>query len=250
MSSTSPIDPVVGAASAGAGAPGAEPSPDQLRVLAAQFESLLLGQMLKTMRSSMSGDDEDSDSGFAPGPLGDALFAELSVALGRAGGLGLGDSLVQPLMRQSGIEGELAAGRAVSANEPPAAAGVSRAARITSGYGWRRDPVDGSLAFHKGTDVAMPVGQHVPAARGGTVSFAGELPGYGMTILLDHGSGIATRYAHLSELAVQAGETVAEGQIIARSGASGRATGPHLHFEVLEHGQPVNPGSWLLSTEF
>jgi len=70
-----------------------------------------------------------------------------------------------------------------------------------------------------------------------------ELSGYGLTVVVDHGGGIATRYAHLSEVNVKVGDTVQAGQDIARSGASGRATGPHLHFEVLEAGQPVDPRS-------
>jgi murein DD-endopeptidase MepM/ murein hydrolase activator NlpD len=113
--------------------------------------------------------------------------------------------------------------------------------RVTSSYGWRRDPLDGSLRLHKGTDIAMPVGQEVPAARAGRVGFAGELPGYGLTVVVNHDGGRATRYAHLSELTVGAGDAVVEGQVIARSGATGRATGPHLHFELLEDGKPVDP---------
>jgi murein DD-endopeptidase MepM/ murein hydrolase activator NlpD len=119
------------------------------------------------------------------------------------------------------------------------------AARVTSSYGWRRDPIDGAMRLHKGTDLAMAHGQEVPAARAGAVAFAGELPGYGLTVLINHDAGRATRYAHLSELMVKAGDVVAEGQVVARSGASGRATGPHLHFELLEHGQPVDPAGRL-----
>jgi murein DD-endopeptidase MepM/ murein hydrolase activator NlpD len=97
------------------------------------------------------------------------------------------------------------------------------------------------MRFHKGADIAMPIGEQVPAARGGRVTFAGELAGYGLTVVVDHGGDISTRYAHLSSLAVQGGDVVHEGQTLALSGASGRATGPHLHVELLEKGTPVDP---------
>ncbi len=136
----------------------------------------------------------------------------------------------------------------------PAAAGIdgsvldsarSLAGRISSSYGWRKDPLNGDLKFHKGADIAMPVGQEVPAARPGQVSFAGELPGYGLTVVVDHGDRMATRYAHLSALSAGVGDAVRAGEVIGRSGATGRATGPHLHFEVLADGQPVDPTAWL-----
>jgi murein DD-endopeptidase MepM/ murein hydrolase activator NlpD len=81
----------------------------------------------------------------------------------------------------------------------------------------------------------------VPSVAGGTVVAAGAQGGYGLTVVVEHDSGIRTRYAHLSELAVRTGDVVARGQDIGQVGSSGRSTGPHLHFEVLEGGRPVNP---------
>ncbi len=72
----------------------------------------------------------------------------------------------------------------------------------TSAFGWRQDPFNGAMKFHKGTDIAMPVGQEVPVARAGQVTFAGEQSGYGMTVVVGHGPGLSTRYAHLSEILV------------------------------------------------
>jgi murein DD-endopeptidase MepM/ murein hydrolase activator NlpD len=235
-------------------------SPEQLRALAAQFEALLLTQLLNTMRSSMFGDDSEEGNGFAKGPLADALYSELSLAISRTGGVGLGESIMSPLLRQTGLSagmlgespgrgsgagltaatGDLAFERTAA----PSAASVL-AARVTSGYGWRRDPIDGGLQLHKGTDFAMAVGQEVPAARDGKVAFAGELPGYGRTVLVTHDGNRSTRYAHLSELAVKAGDSVVSGQVIGLSGATGRVTGPHLHFELLEDGRPVDPAGRL-----
>jgi murein DD-endopeptidase MepM/ murein hydrolase activator NlpD len=224
-----------------------------VRALAVQFESILLAQMLKDMRDSMFDSGEES-SGFGAGPLGDSLFQEFSIALSRAGGIGLGQSLVAPLEAAAGVAAAgptfaTAAMEAivndVVANTPGAAAALERPSPLTSAYGWRRDPVSGAVKFHKGIDLAMPVGDDVPAARAGEVVSAGDLAGYGKTVVVKHGDTTSTRYAHLSEILVKPGDTVVAGQTIARSGVSGRATGPHLHFEVLRDGQSVDPhGIW------
>jgi murein DD-endopeptidase MepM/ murein hydrolase activator NlpD len=256
------------------GATPARPNAEQLRALAAQFESLLMNQMLQTMRSSVLGndDDEQDDAGFAKGPLADAMYSELSVALSRAGGIGIGDAIMGPLLQQAGgaglpsLSGELSVplsvavpsvGGGSSATVMPAAmpdlAAIGRSAlsktlesaRVSSRFGWRQDPIDGDLRFHKGTDIAMPVGQDVPAAQAGRVSFVGERPGYGVTVEVDHGAGLTTRYAHLSEIDVQVGDPVAAGQTLGKSGATGRVTGPNLHFEILDQGQAIDPSSGL-----
>jgi murein DD-endopeptidase MepM/ murein hydrolase activator NlpD len=116
--------------------------------------------------------------------------------------------------------------------------------RVSSAFGWRNDPFDGAVKFHSGTDIAMPVGQDVLAAQAGRVESVGDVPGYGLTVLVRHQGGISTRYAHLSEATVKAGEAVTQGQVIAKSGSSGKSTGPHLHFEVLKDGQSLDPGRW------
>ena len=126
---------------------------------------------------------------------------------------------------------------------PMAAVSVAMPGRMSSGYGWRKDPIDGHVKFHKGVDIAMPAGQDVPSARAGEVTFAGDVSGYGLTVVVKHDDRTSTRYAHLSEILVAPGDAVNAGQTIAHSGATGRATGPHLHFEVLEAGQAVDPGS-------
>ena len=230
-------------------------TPEQVRALAVQFESILLAQMLKDMRDSMFDSGEES-SGFGAGPLGDSLFQEFSVALSRAGGIGLGRSLMAPLEAAAGVtaatptfatvEPAAIASEAIDIPGVPSAPAVlERPSPLTSTYGWRRDPISGAMKFHKGIDLAMPVGDDVPAARAGEVVSAGDLAGYGKTVVVKHSDTTSTRYAHLSEILVKPGDTVAAGQTIARSGASGRATGPHLHFEVLREGESVDPhGTW------
>ena len=87
----------------------------------------------------------------------------------------------------------------------------------------------------------MAYGQDVRSAAEGVVSFAGVRPGYGHTVVVDHAGGRQTRYAHLSQALVRAGDSVSEGQVVGKSGSSGRSTGPHVHFEMLVDGRPVDP---------
>jgi murein DD-endopeptidase MepM/ murein hydrolase activator NlpD len=114
-------------------------------------------------------------------------------------------------------------------------------APLSSPFGWRSDPFHGATRFHQGVDIAEAYGREVPAAGTGHVVFAGEQGGYGHTVVIEHAGGIRTRYAHLSSLQVEAGQQVGEGTIVGRVGTSGRSTGPHLHFEVLQDGKPVDP---------
>lgn len=117
--------------------------------------------------------------------------------------------------------------------------------RITAGFGERLDPFSGEGAFHAGLDISAPYGREVEAAGDGLVIEAGRDSGYGRTILIDHGDGITTRYGHLSKMFVVLGEQVKQGEVIGAVGMSGRTTGPHLHYEVLIHGAPVNPARFL-----
>ena len=117
--------------------------------------------------------------------------------------------------------------------------------RLTAGFGQRMDPFSGEGAFHPGVDIADALGTDVVATGDGLVIEAEPDAGYGRSILIDHGDGITTRYAHLSRIFVVVGEQVKQGEIIGAIGMSGRTTGPHLHYEVRIHGTPVNPGRFL-----
>ena len=103
---------------------------------------------------------------------------------------------------------------------------------MTSGFGARESPCAGCSSFHRGLDLGTPEGTSVRAADGGKVIYAGWAEGYGNVVIVEHGNGMQTRYAHLSQIAVQEGVGVSQGQAIARSGHTGVGTGPHLHFEV------------------
>lgn len=117
---------------------------------------------------------------------------------------------------------------------------------ISSYYGWRKSPFGGrSESFHDGIDIANDSGTKVCAAADGQVVFAGWQPVYGRTILIEHGHGFATKYAHNSALLVEEGDRVKKGQVIARMGTTGRSTGPHLHFSIMKWDQTLDPLIYL-----
>jgi len=112
---------------------------------------------------------------------------------------------------------------------------------VSSGYGWRRDPFTRKKRYHRGIDFAAPKGTSIYAARDGKVTFSGWYGGYGRMIIIKHSKGYSTRYAHNSVNLVKKGQTVRQGQRIARVGNTGRSTGSHLHFEIRRWGRTMNP---------
>ena len=118
-------------------------------------------------------------------------------------------------------------------------------APITSDFGWRIHPIYGTRRLHAGTDFGVDEGTPVHAADGGVVVEAGWVSGYGYTVIIDHGNGMSTLYAHNSEVAVSPGQTVSKGQVVSYSGNTGGSTGPHLHFEVRINGEPTDPMGYL-----
>lgn len=117
--------------------------------------------------------------------------------------------------------------------------------RVTSPFGYRTHPIFGYRSLHTGIDVGVPHGRTVVAADTGTVTHAGGLGGYGLTVMIDHGNGKTTLYAHNSRLLVESGDVVRKGDSIALVGSTGFSTGPHLHFEIRENGAPVDPLPFL-----
>lgn len=116
---------------------------------------------------------------------------------------------------------------------------------IGSRFGFRADPFTGRTALHTGQDYPAEVGTPILAAAGGVVASVERHPEYGQLLVLDHGNGLTTRYAHTSRILVKTGDIVRRGDTVAEVGSTGRSTGPHLHFEVLVAGVPQNPARFL-----
>jgi murein DD-endopeptidase MepM/ murein hydrolase activator NlpD len=169
-----------------------------------------------------------------------------------------GQSLDQLLaLRSSAMSGEITHGLDFTHHFPAAFSGMVNSADapsqwpvqgiVTSSFGSRLDPFNGEGAFHAGIDIATAKGEAVRAPADGTVLKAGMGNGYGREVVIDHGHGIQTVYAHLSGFAVTEGQDVSRGDILGYVGSSGHSTGPHLHYEVRIHDTPVNPSKYLHS---
>ncbi|MBE0569714.1 MAG: M23 family metallopeptidase [Deltaproteobacteria bacterium] len=120
--------------------------------------------------------------------------------------------------------------------------------RISSGFGYRKDPFTGADKFHHGMDIAAPEGTPVYPVKGGEVTFSGYQQGYGNVVVIDHGDGFVTKYGHNRANRVAVGDRVDTGKAIAEVGSTGRSTGPHVHFEVQYEGKKINPQTVFAGT--
>ena len=116
---------------------------------------------------------------------------------------------------------------------------------VTSNFGWRTHPILGTERFHSGIDFGADYGSLIYASEQGRVIYADWYGGYGNAVIVDHGNGMTTLYAHCSDLYVKDGDIVAKGQPIASVGSTGFSTGPHLHFELRANGEPIDPAAYL-----
>ena len=117
---------------------------------------------------------------------------------------------------------------------------------VTSNFGFRKSPFTGLREKHEGWDIAARNGSPVRATADGVVVVEGREYGYGNLVEVDHGYGLVTRYGHNSKHLVKVGDRIKRGQVVSLVGSTGRSTGPHLHYEVLLHGVPVNPKNYIL----
>jgi murein DD-endopeptidase MepM/ murein hydrolase activator NlpD len=212
------------------------------------LESILLKQLIQ---------DSGAFRGMsqAGGKIYGEMFCDaLANAVAQGGGIGIaklvegsfekGASALPAGAKDPNIAGQFLFDRSTKLTAP-ASGDTDVTPEVSSGFGVRHDPINGAQGFHTGIDVAAQEGSPVLAAAPGIVRRAGRRGGYGNAVEIDNGSGISTLYGHASSLAVKEGDSVKAGETVAFVGHTGRATGPHLHFEVRKDGKPTDPQSTL-----
>ena len=230
---------------------------DGAKVAAKQLEAFFLRTMLA--ESHPQGGGGGMGGGFAGDTFKSMLDEAIADKMSAAGGIGMS----QMFAKQLGGSAETAAAPAVDLHEAMGSAAngspqITQAivagapqfvlpvtGRPSSGYGLRIDPIGGGTVNHPGFDLAAAVGTPVSAAAGGTITHAGPAGTYGNLVTVRHENGFETRYAHLSAVNVQVGERVQAGQDVGKVGTTGYSTGPHLHFEVRQDGQAIDPAPFL-----
>ena len=215
----------------------------ELKKACREFEAVFTYQLLKSMRNTIDKCD------LFHGGQGEEIYEsmldqELSKKMADNGRTSLAESLYRQLsnilLKESGNE-ETKVDNDLEDNSPL----WPTSKNISSGFGMRKDPFTGENQFHYGIDIAAQEGSVVRATMSGKVLVSDEQKGYGKTVMLDHGHGFVTVYAHNQDNSVKAGDWVERGAPIARVGSSGRSTGPHLHFEVRKDGNRLDPLEFL-----
>lgn len=183
-------------------------------------------------------------AGGASGQFADMLRDALANAMSEGDGLGLGEAFADQLGGEQDFGATLTAivaHRSIGVAEPRLSTAPLAGGSVSSRFGLRADPFEGDHRHHSGLDIAAPKGTPVVSAGPGTVVRAEMAGNYGNLVVVDHGDGLETRYAHLDAIDVQPGDQVAPGAALGSVGETGRATGPHLHFEVRRDGHAENP---------
>ncbi len=212
------------------------------KVMAKEIETVFLNEFMKIMMEQTSFGKDKTVSTFMP-----LITSEISRSLAERG-IGIGDFLTKNSNKMEVTsnfkdsnklkdeEDLLRVTRHSSLSLSPPVEG-----RISSGYGTRHDPMDGKLHHHNGIDIAVPEGTPITPAAPGRVVFSGQSGGYGNCVVIEHGNGMTSIYAHNSVNYVRTGDLVDQDKIIALSGSTGKSTGSHVHFEVRKQGSPVDP---------
>jgi murein DD-endopeptidase MepM/ murein hydrolase activator NlpD len=199
-----------------------------------------LGSRLTQMAKLNDGEFDFSSSPPLGGPESLVLNSDSNQLGGIVATLDRLDLQLSDRGRQLGVLEDLLLNRKLADEVHPEGRPVN-SGYISSAFGERIDPFSGRIAVHDGVDFAGRIGNDIVAVASGVVTWAGDRYGYGQMVELNHGSGYATRYAHNAENLVSVGDTVKRGDVIAKMGETGRATGPNLHFEVLRDGRKVDP---------
>lgn len=222
---------------------------DESRADAARkLEAYFLRRMLAEVR--MQSDDPLLGGGVGGSVFREMLDEALSDTMAEAGGFGIASVISAQLggdrPRAIDAVGAVGASGALDSYRAGHGAGTLSAMpvdghRITSGFGMRTGPISGKPGMHHGVDIPLAAGSPIRAAGSGTVVRAESLPVLGNTVVIDHGDGLQTRYAHMSDMSVQPGQTLEAGDPIGAVGSTGQSAGPHLHFEVRRDGKAVDP---------
>lgn len=217
-----------------------------------EFASLLIFQMLQTMRRTIPRTGL-LDQGLAQDLYMSLFDQEVARHIARRQDLGLTSLLAQQFTNATetvAVSGRRS--RALETYRQQQGTGFELllpvAGSLSSPFGWRQDPFDGAGKWHQGIDIAAPSGTLVRAAAAGEVVFSGPRQDYGNLLIVEHQDGYHTYYAHHTEPLVATGTAVQRGQPIARVGQTGRATGPHVHFEVRRHGHALDPQPFFAET--
>ncbi|HTF99167.1 MAG TPA: peptidoglycan DD-metalloendopeptidase family protein [Nitrospirota bacterium] len=212
---------------------------ESIKKAAKEMEALFAYELIKVMRETT----EQAGDGLGNSTYLSMFDMELSKLFAERG-LGLGEMIERSLTATA------AKARSTSSSSQPQNGAQPEiqslvpdlpAPRISSEYGMRQDPFSGDWRFHHGVDIAAPEGTEIHAVAPGTVVFSGKQAGYGNVVIIDHGNGYTTKYAHNQQNLVKEGDKIDSGSLIARAGSTGRSTGSHVHFEVLLNGRSVDP---------
>jgi murein DD-endopeptidase MepM/ murein hydrolase activator NlpD len=230
--------------------PGPDEHGQELREGVIEFASLFIFQMFQVMRRTIP-QSGLLDKGFAHELYTSLFDQEIARQLARREDLGLTAVLLRQF-REQGADAPSPVHRSASletykqqTHPSPDVFSLPTDGFLSSPFGWRHDPFEQATKWHNGIDIATAAGSVVRAAAPGIVSFSGPRPGYGNLLIIDHQNGYQTYYGHNAEHLVLSGERVKGGQPIARVGQTGRATGPHVHFELRKDGQVLDPSSFL-----
>ncbi len=234
----------------------------ELRKVSQEFEAIFIAYMLKVMRETIE------ESGLTQGGLGKSIYTELfdqeiAQSLAKRGTLGISDMLYRNLIdsvdtKDSVEKTQIApeeeatpvAPQENPKNQHEDISGIYHetsimklpvAASVSSAFGLRQDPFSKSVQFHRGLDLAAPEGMKVVPALPGKVIASGYEKGYGNYVWIQHSEDLQTRYGHLEEIHVKNGDVVTTENSLGTVGSTGRSTGPHLHFEAIRLGTPVDP---------
>lgn len=227
-------------------APADAKNASALKKAAEEFEAVFINQLLKVMRETIE------ESGLTGEGCGKSIYTELfdqeiSLSMARRGMLGISDMITRDLAADQSKETGPVHGThtrapvSVEIDPAPGRMQLPVHASVSSRFGMRKDPFSGQARFHRGVDLAAPEGTKVVAALPGRVVFAGYQSGYGNTVVIQHDKGLQTRYGHLKDINVKAGDSVTSENMVGTVGSTGRSTGPHLHFEVIRQGNQVDP---------